>query len=252
MPAPRSRGLRHFARISLAGLALAALVACTATYTTAHTARPVQPAVTAGSYSLALAHATPAQLGCVKTAQVLGYAIPCPVWLPQVAMQAGASCLGTLVSPAWMPGCGDQREWDGWMIASGGGAISGNDVTVASNQHFVLEAAPFATANYDLVANGPVWYALGRPHTVQPLGWVTAGGQRMRFVMIPQDTQGSAMAGHLALVWTAGSRTYAVTFHVLAPGGEPMARALDLAVAQRLVMIAPPSPAARASTPAGS
>jgi hypothetical protein len=69
----------------------------------------------------------------------------------------------------------------------------------------------------------------------------SSGGRRMRFVMIPQDTDGSAMAGHLALVWTAGSHTYAITFHVL--WGVPLARALDLAVAQRLVMIFPPAPA---------
>ncbi|MDQ2813588.1 MAG: hypothetical protein M3Z75_17410 [Actinomycetota bacterium] len=137
------------------------------------------------------------------------------------------------------------------MVASGGGAISGNDVTVAGNQHFVMEATPFATSNYDLIANGPVWYALGRPRTVQPASWITAGGRRMRYVMVPQDTQGSAMAGHLALVWTAGSHTYAITFHVLAPGGEAMAQALDLAVAQRLVMITPPSPAPHTSATAG-
>lgn len=251
MRAPDSRRLRRLLQLSLAGIVLMTPVSCTATHTAAHAVRSLQPTVTAGPYSLVLAHATPAQLGCVKTAQVLGYAIPCPVWLPQVAMQASASCLGTLVSPAWMPGCSGQREWRGWMIASGGGAMSGAGVTVASNQHFVMEATPFATSNYDLVANGPVWYALGRPHTVQALGWVTAGGRRMRFVMVPQDTQGSAMAGHLALVWTAGSRTYAITFHVLPPGGEPMARALDLAVAQRLVMVSPPSPASHASAQAG-
>jgi hypothetical protein len=128
------------------------------------------------------------------------------------------------------------------MVASGGGAMSGPGVTVSGNQHFVMESVPFATANYDLVANGPVWYALGRPRTAQALGWITVGGKRMRFVMVPQDTQGSAMAGHLALVWTEGPHTYAITFHVLPPGGEPMARALDIAVAQRLVMISPPSP----------
>ncbi|MDQ2814947.1 MAG: hypothetical protein M3Z75_24615 [Actinomycetota bacterium] len=251
MRAPDSRGLRRLLRLSLTGIVFMTAVSCTATHTAAHVVRSLQPVVRAGPYSLALAHSTPAQLGCAKAAQVLGYAIPCPVWLPEVALQAGASCLGTLVSPAWMPGCSGQREWSGWMIASGGGAISGNGVTVAGNQHFVMEAAPFATTNYDLLANGPVWYALGRPHTVQALGWVTAGGRRMRFVMVPQNTQGSAMAGHLALAWTAGSRTYAITFHVLAPGGEPMARALDLAVAQRLVMIWPPSPATHASVKAG-
>ncbi|MGH3258731.1 MAG: hypothetical protein ACRDOU_25595, partial [Streptosporangiaceae bacterium] len=138
-----------------------------------------------------------------------------------------------------------------WMIASGGGAMSGSNVTVADNQHFVLESAPLATSNYDLIANGPVWYALGRPRTVQALGWITIGGRRMRFVMVPQNTQGSAMAGHLALVWIAGPRTYAITFHVLPPGGEPMARALDIAVAQRMVMIPPAAPAPHASASAG-
>jgi len=123
------------------------------------------------------------------------------------------------------------------MVASGGIVVAG--AGAASSQHFVMEASPFPTRNYNLIANGPAWERMGRPHTVHALGWITIGGHRMRWIYVPPTTPGSAMANHLALVWTATRHTYALSFHVLPPGGARMARALDIAVARHLVTVRP-------------
>lgn len=253
----RSRGT--LALMVSAGLMPIVAVACTSPgHGRPHPPHPAvapissaQLVVTARPYSVTFVRSTPAQLGCVKAAQLLGYPVPCPVWLPQIiAQEPGASCADA-TSLTIMLTCEPDPPWRGWMFGNGGLVISGTGPGISpdSDEHFVMEATPFPTDNYDLIANGPVWYGLGRPRNVRAMDWVTVGGRRMRFVMIPQDTAGSAMAGHLALVWTAGSHTYAITFHVL--WGVPLARALDLAVAQRLVMISPPSPAPHASATAG-
>lgn len=256
MRATRSRSRGTLALLVPARLISIVAVACTSPgHARPHVSHPAaapapsaQLVVTAGPYSVTFVRSTPAQLGCVTAARRLGYPVPCPIWLPQIiAQQPDPSCSGTI-----MVTCTQDPMWRDWMFANGGMAISGTGpgITPDTEEHFVMEAAPFPTGNYDLIANGPVWGSLSRPRTAQALDWVTAGGRRMRFVMIPQDTNGSAMAGHLALVWTAGSHTYAITFHVL--WGLPLARALDLAVAQRLVMISPPAPAARPGAPAGA
>ena len=68
----------------------------------------------------------------------------------------------------------------------------------------------------------------------------------MRWIIVPQVTQGSAMAGHLMLVWSAGSHTHTLGIHNR--WGMPLTRALDLAVACHLVTIRPgSSPPASAS-----
>jgi hypothetical protein len=123
------------------------------------------------------------------------------------------------------------------MAATGGSAAYGEGTTPENDEHFVMESSPYRTANYNLVANGPVWQAMGRPHTVRVLGLVRVHGQRMRWIFVPEDTEGSVMAGHLMLVWSAGSHTYALGFHDL--WGLRLNRALDLAVASHLVMVQP-------------
>jgi hypothetical protein len=125
------------------------------------------------------------------------------------------------------------------MSASGGNAVFGTGLTVSNNQHFVMESVPFRTTDYAVVVYGPARYRLGRPRTARALGWTTAGGRRMRWVLVPPQTSGSFMAGHLMLVWATRSHTYALGFHILAPGGLPVAAALDRAVASHLVMVGP-------------
>lgn len=257
MRANRYRSRGTLALMVLAGITMSIAVACTgpghgspdALHRATTPASSCRLVVTAGPYSVTFVRSTPAQLGCAAAARRLGYPVPCPVWLPQIiAQEPDASCSGTI-----MVNCNPSPMWRDWLFANGGQAISGAGPEIApdSDEHFVMEGTPFPAGNYDLIANGPAWDSLGRPRTARAMDWVTAGGRRMRFVMIPQDTEGSAMAGHLALVWTAGSHTYAITFHVL--WGVPLARALDLAVARRLVMISPPaSPARPGASPGGS
>ena len=69
------------------------------------------------------------------------------------------------------------------------------------------------------------------------LGWITIRGLRMRWVTVTQDLEGSVMAGHIMLVWSAASHTYALGFHNF--WGKALTRALDIAVAQALVMTRP-------------
>ncbi len=186
----------------------------------------------AGSITIALLPVSPASLGCVKTARSLRYAVPCPAVLPQAVLQH-YTCLGAFMAanPCSSP------PWRGWMTASGGVDASGVGITPSNTEHFVMEGVPYRTTSYDLVANGPVWRSMGQPRTVRPLGWVTIGGRRMRWIIVPQNTQGSFMAGHLMLVWSTGSHTYALGFHNLY--GLSLAKALDLAVARHLSMVSP-------------
>jgi hypothetical protein len=215
------------------GLVLVAAAACT----TAE--RPPETImVRAGGNAIALVPVTPASLGCPRAARLLRYPVPCPTVLPQTVLGNYLSCGST-----FMIGNPCIRKWHGWMVATGGMAASGVGVTPSNTEHLVMEAVPFRTTNYNLVANGPVWQAVGRPRTVRALNWITIGGRRMRWIIVPQDTQGSAMAGHLMLVWTTRSHTYALGFHNL--WGMSLTRALDISVARHLMLIRPGSPPER-------
>jgi hypothetical protein len=70
----------------------------------------------------------------------------------------------------------------------------------ANSEHLIMEASPFATTNYNLIANGPVWRRLGRPRTVRnpKLGHARRTQDAMDYRF--PNTQGSAMAWHLMLV----------------------------------------------------
>jgi len=231
-------------QLAVTGAVLLTAAACSGPPTRAHA--PVRRAhtavavgtvlVRAGKYSVALVPVTPSELGCVQTARRLGYPVPCPPKLPQAVLGANALCLHTFMSPGWIRGCGPgPRFWRGWMVAAGGEAASGSGLNPSNTEHFVMEASPFRTTSDNLIANGPGWASLGRPHTVRALGWIRIGGRRMRWIVVPPNTGGSAMAGHLMLVWATRSHAYALGFHIL--WGIPVARALDLAVASHLVMV---------------
>jgi hypothetical protein len=187
--------------------------------------------VRAGKYAVTLTPVSPQSLGCTKAAHTLHYPLPCPAMLPSAVL--GDYGCGSFIEAE---PCGSP-PWRGWMAASGGNAVTGPGETPSNDEHFVMEAAPFRTTNYNLIANGPVWVSMGRPHTVQPLGWVTIDGSRMRWIYVSQNTEGSAMAGHIMLVWSAGPHTYALGFHNL--WGKPLTEALNVAVAQHLRMVQP-------------
>jgi hypothetical protein len=189
--------------------------------------------VRAGNYAVTLTQVSPQSLGCTKAARTLHYALPCPAMLPSIVLGDYGTCSTTFMSAN---PCGT-GQWRGWMTATGGINASGRAETPSTDEHFVMEATPFRTTNYNLIANGPVWASMGRPHTVQALGWITIGGSRMRWIYVSQNTQGSAMAGHIMLIWSAGPHTYALGFHNL--WGKPLNEALDVAVAQHLRMVQP-------------
>lgn len=225
----------------VAGVALLAVAACSGgpAAGTHHRARPApgQAAagtvmVRAGRNAVALVPVSPAALGCPQAARLLRYPLPCPAILPRTVLGSYLRCGST-----FMIGNPCVSKWHGWMVATGGTPASGMGITPGNSEHLVMEGAPFRTDNYNLIANGPVWPAMGSPHTVRALDWITIGGRRMRWIIVPPDTQGSAMAGHLMLVWANGSHTYALGFHIL--WGMPLARALDIAVASHLLMVVP-------------
>ena len=231
-------------QLAVTGAVLLTAAACSGPPARAHApARRAPTAVAVGTvlvpegkYSVALVPVTPSERGCVRTARRLGYPVPCPAKLPQAALGANAVCLHTVMSPGWIRGCGPgPRVWRGWMVADGGEAASGPGLNASTTEHLVMEASPSRTTSGNLIANGPGWASLGRPHTVRALGWISIGGRRMRWIVVTPDTGGSAMAGHLMLVWATRSHTHALGFHIL--WGIPVARALDLAVASHLVMV---------------
>lgn len=228
-------------RMAVTGVALVTVASCSGGQAagTHHRARPAPGRAAAGTVmvragrnAVALVPVSPASLGCPQTARGLRYPVPCPAMLPRAVLQA-YSCGATFM--AANP-C-HSRPWHGWMAASGGTDTTGQGVTPSNTEHFVMESVPYRTINYDVVANGPVWKSLGRPRTVRLLGWITISGQRMRWIIVPQNTQGSAMAGHLMLVWSTRSHTYALGFHNLY--GMRLAKALDVAVARHLSMVLP-------------
>jgi hypothetical protein len=229
-------------RIATAALTLAVAAACTTPAAGPHPHPRAKRAavshavtVTAGGAKVDLEPVTPASLGCAGAARALGYALPCPAHLPRAVLGGYGICDVSHFMQA--NPCGN---WPHWMAATGGGTapLSGSGAaTPANTEHFVMEGLPYATTNYDAVANGPGWQNLIVPGTVHALGWITIHGFRMRWITVAQNLEGSVMAGHIMLVWSAASHTYALGFHNF--WGNTLTRALDIAVAQSLVMIPP-------------
>lgn len=189
--------------------------------------------VRAGKYAVTLTQVSPQSLGCTKTATLVGYAVPCPTMLPAIVLGDYSLCLGTFMSPMTVGSCGGGPSVRRWMAATGGIDASGPGNTPSNDEHFVMEATPFRTTRYDVIAGG----ATIRASNVRVLGWAEIAGRHMRWIMVSQNAEGSDMAGHIMLVWSAGRHTYALGFHDL--WGEPLNEALDVAVAQHLRMVQP-------------
>jgi hypothetical protein len=173
-----------------------------------------------------LAPASRALLGeCRRTANVVGYPVPCPSRVP-----AGLSptpivggCRLGIIGPGGIGAC--SHAWRRWVVGS----------SETSNQHLVLAASPHPLADPAKVVNGPAWYQGAR---VRPLGPVKVNGAQMQAVYVPPGTNdGSAFAHHVVLIWTAGSHTYAVGFHDVAGIRETLA--LDVALARGIRLVPP-------------
>ena len=142
---------------------------------------------------------------CRASARVVGYPVPCPTRVPAGLKPFGgrSDCRADIIQPA--PHCPNTvPSPPGWVVGSG---------ATETRAHLVLTASPHPLRNYAKVVNGTAWYPGAR---VQPLGWVTVNGWRMRAVFVPPDTNdGSAFASHVVLIWTVGSHTYGVGFHAV-------------------------------------
>lgn len=101
----------------------------------------------------------------------------------------------------------------------------------------MITASPKPLRNDARVVNGPAWYPKAR---IEPLGWVTINGRRMRVVFVPPNTNdGSAFVHHVVLIWTLGKHTYGVGFHDVT-GIHPTLE-LDEGLARSIRLVGPDS-----------
>jgi hypothetical protein len=100
------------------------------------------------------------------------------------------------------------------------------------DQHLVITASPRRLHSYAKAVDGPGWSSISR---VRPVAWVTTGRWRMRAVFVSPNTNESAFAHHVALVWTVGTHTYAAGFHDFAGIRATLQLDRELAASIRLV-----------------
>ena len=164
---------------------------------------------------------------CHATARAVGYAVPCPTYVPAgLAFDPShAPCLD-IIGPGGKAACGaGGRSWRGWVVGTSN----------IGAQHLVITASPKLLENYAKLVNGPAWYPRAR---VRPLGWVEANGTRMRAIYVPPATNdGSAFMHHVVLAWSAGGHTYGFGFHNLS--GIRGTLLLDEELARHLKLVRP-------------
>lgn len=157
---------------------------------------------------------------CQRTADAVGYAVPCPTRVPAgLRPTSGQHCKFRVVGP----GGRCSRAWRGWVFGS----------SETADQHLVITASPRPLADDAKVVNGPGWYPGAR---VRPLRTLKVNRWRMRAVYVPPETNdGSAFAHHVVLIWTVAGHTYGVGFHNV-DGIEPTLQA-DLALAAGIKLV---------------
>ena len=141
---------------------------------------------------------------CRATARAVGYAVPCPTFIP-AGLAIGSSttstgCLG-VIGPGGRPACAAGKSWRGWVVGTSN----------VGAQHLAITASPRRLTNYAKLVNGPAWYPRARVHL---LGWVKVNGRRMRMIYVPPATNdGSMFMHHVVMVWSARGHTYGFGFH---------------------------------------
>lgn len=166
---------------------------------------------------------------CSKTADKVGYSVPCPTTLPEGLAPTPAvhGCHFAVVGTD-APECGG-REWRGWIVGSVQGESTGGF------QHLATLGAPRVVRDPARAIDGPAMFPGSR---VRPEGVTTIGGRTMHWYFVPPASNiGSIFAHHLVLVWTRSGHTYAYGFHVVTTFAE--ARALDLELMRHLVIVTP-------------
>lgn len=106
---------------------------------------------------------------CRATARVVGYAVPCPTFIP-AGLAIGSSTISPgcldVIGPGGQPACGAAgRSWRGWVVGTSN----------VGAQHLAITASPRPLQNYAKLVNGPAWYPRAR---VQLLSALLAVGIR--------------------------------------------------------------------------
>lgn len=124
--------------------------------------------------------------------------------------------------------------WRRWIVGSG--QVSGSQAGGSDFQHLVLGGAPKVVRNAARAIDGPTMVAGSR---VERRGRLRVGEIRGWFYYVPFETNiGSALTGHLVMVWNTSGHTYAYGFHVA--DGLFEGRELDLELARHLRIAQPP------------
>ena len=175
---------------------------------------------------------------CRSGARAVGYAVPCPTRIPR-GLAGTATGIPTATGVDAQPGCRPRfqivgvppcrplRKWKGW--------IAGSSQIAWPREHLVILASPRPIRDYAKFVNGPAWYPADR---VDAGDWTTVNGRRVRWVFVPPGTNdGSAVAGHVMLIWTTGGHTYGVGFHDTST--RAATRAMDVELVRHLRMVEP-------------
>lgn len=171
---------------------------------------------------------------CQSTADAAGYAVPCPMMLPEgIAPTPGVDGCGfAFIAVGGEPGCGG-AEWRGWIFGST--QMTGSNAGPAGFQHLAIQGAPRVVRDPARAIDGPAMFPGSR---VQARGELRVGGNAMRWYYVaPKTNIGSAFMHHLVLVWTLSGHTYAYGFHVVDTFAE--AHAMDVELVQHLLYVHP-------------
>lgn len=144
-------------------------------------------------------------------------------------------CQLRIVGAGGGPNCAP--VWHGWIVGDGEVLVPG---TTGVLQHLALQGAPRIVSTPVRAIDGPGRFLDGIRPRVQPRGHIHVAGRLMHWYLVPPATNlGSAFSGHLVMVWNADGHTYAYGFHEL--DTFAVARALDLELAEHLVVVQPRS-----------
>jgi hypothetical protein len=168
--------------------------------------------------------------GCIATARLVGYPVPCPLSLPRglTPDSGGGGCAGGLVFTPFrsVATCSGARGWRGWV--AGAGSAPGIALS--------LTAAPQLEPSIAKLVNGPAWYPAAR---VTRLGRARVGDRLVQWAFVPAATNdGSQFSDAVAAVWSSRGHSYAVG--VRAAGGRVAERALLVRLLEGLTLVKPP------------
>lgn len=170
---------------------------------------------------------------CRRTAQAVGYPVPCPLMIPQGLERTpvvGGPCPRYVFHVVGVP-CSASTAWTGWVVGSTQIGSGG-----AGFQHLVIQASPKLTG-YGKAVNGPV--ALPAAYE-RPLvgGSIVIHDWHTRWLFVdPAHDPGSSFMDHVVLCWTTGGHTYAVGFHAVT--SELTAAAMDYKLMLHVELVRP-------------